>query len=48
MEKLLNIDDVFGERGFVASSSDDEEDVAQISKAKSKLRSSAAQHRIMS
>lgn len=39
MEKLLNIDDVFGERGFVASSSDDEEDVAQISKAKSKLSS---------
>ncbi|KAK5973858.1 hypothetical protein GCK32_004109 [Trichostrongylus colubriformis] len=42
MENVLDIENIFGGRGFVASSSDDDEEVAQLSKAKSNLSSRLA------
>ncbi|CAJ0593344.1 unnamed protein product [Cylicocyclus nassatus] len=37
MEDVLNIDKIIGDRGFMASSSDDEEDTVQLSKVKTSL-----------
>lgn len=38
MEEVLNINGLIGERGFLPSSSDDEEEAAQISQVKATLR----------
>ena len=37
MEEVLDIDRIIGGRGFLPSSSDDEEEVAQIAKVKASL-----------
>ncbi|RCN53064.1 hypothetical protein ANCCAN_00613 [Ancylostoma caninum] len=42
MEKVLDINDLIGERGFLPSSSDDEEEAAQISQVKATMSSRLA------